>query len=722
MGENNKKPKVSIIIPSWTGDISRVKQSIEQQTFQDYEIEVVTGVSPAARARNVGAQRANGSILLFIDDDAYFGNERVLATLVDLIESDPKTAVVGTSKLVPKDATPLQKAIARQVPRMIYPLVHANEESNPPLNRYGFTAVTTTCCAVRRDVFMQVNGFDEELTTGPEDTDFFYRVHKRGFKIIVARQTWVYHDPPASVKDLTKKSFWYGVGHALESRKTPERRMNVLPLDRWYGKLALPLALLAFPFAFFVHIYFDPVRRLEFGFRPLKTLSTYAVMCGYVYGWYHGKPLSRATTYMGRKPGSADGGETESRPSKVLYLDAYPKFGGGQQVLLSMVTKLDPGRYEPLVALPIENPLRERLAENGVKAVGLPFEPSNYTLPNPLRPLSVLRTIASMARVISQTVKLARREKVDLIHANSAVAGVHGIPVAMMLRIPCIVHSHDFNTSGFTNRLLTVMMRYKGAAMIFVSKVLADHYKASDKHNRYPYKVIYNGVDTNLFHPDDGAKARFLAELGLPEETFLIGAIGRIERWKGFDLLMDAFAMVVAKHPNARLVMVGDVIFEHLEGVKRELIQQVRSLGIEDKVIFTGFRDDIPYVMSAVDVLVHCPIEREGFPMIMIEAMACGRPIVTVPSGGIVEQVFDGVNGFVVPMRDTKALADATSRLISDGQRAQAMGQAGRRMVEEHLTIEMQTAQVEQVYDRMLRKAEPAISRQPSAVSVKRET
>ncbi|MEO6456991.1 MAG: glycosyltransferase [Chloroflexia bacterium] len=700
----NKKPKVLIIIPSWTGDVSRVKRSIEQQTFQDYELQVVTGVSPAARARNVGAQRSNANILLFIDDDAYFGTPHVLGTLVDLIESDPTTAVVGTSKLVPKDATPLQKAIARQVPRMVYPVVHAHEESNPPLNRYGFTAVTTTCCAVRRDVFLQVNGFDEELTTGPEDTDFFYRVHKKGYKIIVAKDSWVYHDPPASIKDLAKKSFWYGVGHALEARKSPERRMDVLPLDRWYGKLALPLAALALPFAFFFHIYFDPKRRLAFGFRPLKTLSTYAVLCGYVYGWYRGKPAKRPGTYMGRKPGTMGESISQPRPARVLYLDAYPKFGGGQQVLLSVVTKLNRSRYEPLVALPVENPLRERLIENGVRAFGLPFEPSNYTLPSPLRPMSVPRTVVSLFRVISQTIRLARREKVDLIHANSAVAGVHAIPVARILRIPCIVHSHDFNTSGVTNRLLTVMMRYRGAAMIFVSKVLAAHYRA-DKLRRYPYKVIHNAVDTNLFRPDENARERFLAELGLPHDTFLIGAIGRIERWKGFDLLMEAFATVAAAHPNARLVMVGDVIFEHLKGVKLELVQQVQRLGIQDKVIFTGFRDDIPYVMSAVDALVHCPVEREGFPMIMIEAMACGRPIVTVPSGGIVEQVFDGVNGFVVPMRDTMALAAATSRLISDPSLARRMGLAGRRMVEERLTIEIQTSQVEQMYDRMLHKA-----------------
>ena len=294
-----ERPEVSIIIPSWTGDVDRVTLSIRSQTYRNYTIEVVSGIGPAARARNVGAARTTGEILLFIDDDAYFGHETVLEELVTLLERDPEVAAAGTSKVLPQHSNLLKKAIARQVPRMVYPVVPRTVESNPPLDRYGFTAITSTCCAVRRDVFMQVGGFDEDLTTGPEDTDFFYRVRQLGYKIVVAGNTWVYHDPPGKVVDLLRKSFWYGIGHALEARKHPERHMAVIPLDRWYGKLALLGAVLAFPAALFVHYYFDPVRRLAFGFRPLKTLSTYAVLCGYVYGWYNRKPM-QADTYMGQ--------------------------------------------------------------------------------------------------------------------------------------------------------------------------------------------------------------------------------------------------------------------------------------------------------------------------------------------------------------------------------------------------------------------------------------
>jgi GT2 family glycosyltransferase len=287
MARTTTTPRVSIIIPSRTGEVSRAMQTIEQQTFRDYEVAVVQELG-LNRARNVGAKRSTGEILILIDDDIALGHERVLETMVKLLESDPRIGIVGVSLRLPGDASRFQKIVARQVPRYIDPIVSKTMMSNPPLDRYGFTVIKGGCCAIRRTVFDEVDGFDEDVLTG-EDTDFFYRVRRSGHNLVLAANCWAYHGPPATMKELLGKSFSYGVGHAREARKSPERGMAVLPLDRWYGVLGLAAAVVSFPLAFFVHYYFDPVRRLVVGFRPLKTLSTYATLCGYVYGWYHSK-------------------------------------------------------------------------------------------------------------------------------------------------------------------------------------------------------------------------------------------------------------------------------------------------------------------------------------------------------------------------------------------------------------------------------------------------
>jgi GT2 family glycosyltransferase len=289
-------PRVSIVIPSWSGDVSRPMRSIERQTFRNYEVEIVQAPG-LNRARNLGAKQARGDIVVLIDDDIALGHAHVLQAMVDLLDGDAELGVVGVSLQVPAGANRFQHAVARQVPRYVDPIVSETLLSNPPMDRYGFTAVKGGCCAIRRNVFDEVGGFDEHVLSG-EDTDFFYRVRRRGHSLALAANCWAYHPPPANVKELLRKSFSYGVGHAREARKSPERGMAVLPLDRWYGVVGVLAAVAALPLAFFVHYYFDPVRRLLIGFRPLKTVSTYATLCGYVYGWYRARPRKAATTSM----------------------------------------------------------------------------------------------------------------------------------------------------------------------------------------------------------------------------------------------------------------------------------------------------------------------------------------------------------------------------------------------------------------------------------------
>jgi len=289
----NQQPRVSIIIPTRNGEIGRLKESLDAQTFQDYELIVVTGVSPAARARNQGVQRARANLFLFIDDDAYCGAPDMLERLVAVADEHPTFAVIGTAKILPPDASVLQQRIAREVSRWVFPVSETLLESNPTTSEYGFSALSTTCILMRREWFEAVGGFDETLPTGPEDTEFFYRLRTLGARFAVAPRTWVCHPPPASLPALLRKSFAYGTGHAFEAWSAPERGMQIIPLDRWYGKLFVLLSPVLFVPSLFVAYYFDPVRRLRVGWHPIKALSTFATLYGYTYGWlrYRGRKV-----------------------------------------------------------------------------------------------------------------------------------------------------------------------------------------------------------------------------------------------------------------------------------------------------------------------------------------------------------------------------------------------------------------------------------------------
>ena len=274
---------MSVVIPSLTGDVAVTLASIGRQTLSPAEVEVVRGVRPSGRARNLGAARTTCPTLVFVDDDAMLGGDDTLAMLAAAL-ADRSVGVAGTAKLLPPGASPFQRAVARQVPRIEHPVVTSLTDSNPPADRFGYTDVTTTCCAVRREVFEACGGFDEGLVRGV-DSEFFYRIRRAGYRLVVAPHTWVHHPAPPTVARLLAKHFRYGMGYAQEVRRHPELaagRYLATPVHA-AGYALLRTAVLV-PHA--VLPYSHAERSWRPGFKPLRALSSYAAAVGYVYGWY----------------------------------------------------------------------------------------------------------------------------------------------------------------------------------------------------------------------------------------------------------------------------------------------------------------------------------------------------------------------------------------------------------------------------------------------------
>lgn len=272
----NRSTDLSVVIPSLRGAPQALLDSINNQTILPAEIEVVVGISPNGRARNVGATRTTGNILLFIDDDAVLAHDRVIEGMLRFLDS-PTVGVVGASRLVPIDAPRFQQRVARQVARINNPVVDQPLETNPDPPLYS-TQVTTTCAAMRRDVFEQVGGFSEVLIRSV-DPEMFHRVRRLGYSFILAPGVWAWHPAPSTLRKLVEKHFLYGLGHAQATRVHPElaRGPERLPLLYFaFRTLVAPLQV------FLSYSFGDP--SLRFTLAPLKALASYASAVGYFYG------------------------------------------------------------------------------------------------------------------------------------------------------------------------------------------------------------------------------------------------------------------------------------------------------------------------------------------------------------------------------------------------------------------------------------------------------
>ena len=208
--------------------------------------------------------------------------------------------------------------------------------------------------------------------------------------------------------------------------------------------------------------------------------------------------------------------------------------------------------------------------------------------------------------------------------------------------------------------------------------------------------AIRNGMDVGRFDEEvDEVAVR--AELGLAPDDRVAILIGRFAAGKGHNHAIRAAKLASGRVPDLKMILAGDGKLEN------DLRTEAEELGVSDRVLFVGFRRDIPRLLAVSDVLV-LPSEDESLPLVILEAMSSRLPVIATDVGGISEAVDDGRTGILVSPRDTEGLADAIVEVLGDQERARAMGLEGRRKVEAEFSLEACTAAVFDVYDELLSK------------------
>jgi glycosyltransferase involved in cell wall biosynthesis len=191
-------------------------------------------------------------------------------------------------------------------------------------------------------------------------------------------------------------------------------------------------------------------------------------------------------------------------------------------------------------------------------------------------------------------------------------------------------------------------------------------------------RLVYPGTSLDAFDPASlPVPAELRRRLGLPESGPLIGMVGRLQRWKGMHVLVAAMPAILSRHPDAHAVIVGGV-HETEPEYAAELVLQVRGLGLEDAVRFPGFQSHAAEWLQAMDVVVHAS-DHEPFGIVVIEAMALGKPVVAGSEGGPKEIITDGVDGLLAPYGDAAGLAWAVCRYLDDPALAARCGAAARQ-------------------------------------------
>jgi glycosyltransferase involved in cell wall biosynthesis len=218
-------------------------------------------------------------------------------------------------------------------------------------------------------------------------------------------------------------------------------------------------------------------------------------------------------------------------------------------------------------------------------------------------------------------------------------------------------------------------------------------------------QIVYPGIDVHRFSPEN-TSSKWVDALGVGGHPLIIHP-ARMLPWKGVVYRVQALKLVRRRFPDARLIITDtdDIVdwIRELQGYKDEVLQLIRTLGLGEAVIGQQFPYlELPWIYNACDAVVYPTVGEEPFGLVPIEAMACGRPVVVTPSGGMVESVVDGETGFFVEKRNPRQLADRIVQLLSDKGLAARMGSAGRRRAVEVFSLERMIADTVRIYERSI--------------------
>jgi len=291
-----------------------------------------------------------------------------------------------------------------------------------------------------------------------------------------------------------------------------------------------------------------------------------------------------------------------------------------------------------------------------------------------------------------------------LLHAYEATpTGNAGLLLRNEYQLPlvCSCIGSDLNVYPYYNSLsmkLTQKIISEADCLTVVSQALKLKAESIGK-PRHEIKVVHTGCNLNKFTYSEGSCDRIRASLGISLADQVLLFVGNIIISKGIFELIDAFAQLISKYPDIHLVFVGNGN-KHLALMKR-----ASHLKLNDKVHIVGRKphSEIPHFLSAADILV-LPSHREGLPNVVLEGMACQRPIVATLVGGIPEAVEDKVSGFLIPPKNVASLAKAISELLEDRNGREKMGKRGRQIIEQRFTWDKSTKRLRKVYDELVSK------------------
>lgn len=631
------------------GDESRSAENTVSGFADRFErVRYIASASGLTRQRNRGLETATGDVVVFFDDDVRIASD-VFLVLDSAFEDD---LVIGaTGRVIEQQA----KRIVGKHSAIRNWLPGGSQEGR--FTRYGYPRrlvdvhiprsvelMHGSFMSVRREIAADV-GFDEHLPGYglAEDEDFAYRLSRRG---------QIRYVPSAVIEHLK-------IGHGTRNARAFGRQLVV---NR----------------AYLLRKNFAPGVRARLQFALLVALFMVHRLVNREWRELFGLCEGSLVVILGRtpQPGARQGLD-------IILVSSHAAEGGSERYLEVLLENARPEWRTRAISL--ENgPLVHRLAS------------ANCTV-------DVFPTGNHLASVVLTGLRLGRRfraERPSVVHANGVKAAAACAAASLVSSTPLVWVKHDFSWDGWMSRIIA----YRCSRIVGVSAAVTETFTGRA---REKVRIVHTGVD---IRPASRIEARraLAALLGTDNDARFLGLIGRLHPVKGHTNLLDAFPAITAQSEAVQVVFVGGVD-PNLPEYERELRDRAARLGVTARVHWLGHRDDAAFIMHGLDAGIIPTGEqrgrpgREGFPLVALEYLSAGVPVVAFDTGGVSEVM--GSCGILIQQGDPAALADAVVALLNDGERWDRLASCGKARAKGEFGVARMRDELHAVYEEASQRA-----------------
>lgn len=372
---------------------------------------------------------------------------------------------------------------------------------------------------------------------------------------------------------------------------------------------------------------------------------------------------------------------------KILFLDQSGKPGGAELCLIDIAK---PYQNNCLVGLFTDGSFKDLLEKNHIPVQVLTNKAIQVKKASSLS--QGLASITQLAPLITKVVKIARNY--DLIYANTQKALVVGAIASFFSRRPLVFHLHDILSPEHfsqTNRRIAVTLANRASLVIANSQASKKAFIEAGGKGEIT-EIVYNGFDPQTYISSESEIQQIRQKLEL-HDKFIVGHFSRLAPWKGQHILIEALAKCP---PEVAVILVGDALFGEQDYVK-QLHQQIDALQLQNRVKFLGFRNDIPLLMAACNLVAHTSTSPEPFGRVIVEAMLSETPVVAAASGGAVELVEPGIDGFLATPGNPQELTEVINTCLQDKKKTAAIAQKARNSASQRFNVVNVNQQIAQL-------------------------